>query len=89
VTPKRFVFRLHSGSQAFHDHFSGYSGGMSESDEIPTADAVEQQREAGLPDPDEEASAELPGDVPLEASGADWQEQRQEIIDDPEERTND
>jgi hypothetical protein len=60
---------------------------MSESDEIPTADAVEQQREAALPDPDDWASPELPGDVPLEASDADWQEQREEVIDDPEERT--
>lgn len=62
---------------------------MSVSDEIPIADAVEQQRETAPVVPDEEVSAEAPGDVPLEASDADWQEQHEEIIDDLEERTDD
>ncbi len=62
---------------------------MSESDEVPIADAVEQQQETAAPVPDEEASAEPPADMPLETSGADWQEQLQEVIDDPEERTTD
>ena len=61
---------------------------MPERDEVPIADAVEQQQEAAVPVPDEEATAESPDDVPLEASDADWQEQREEIIDDPEERTD-
>jgi hypothetical protein len=89
VAPKGFAYRTSTGSPAFYDHFSGYSADMSESDEIPIADAVEQQQETGLPVPDDEAPAGDAAAVPLEASDADWQEQRQEVIDDPEERTND
>jgi hypothetical protein len=59
---------------------------MSESDEVPIADAVEQQRDAAAPVVDDEVAAEPSGDVPLETSGADWQEQQEEIIDDPDER---
>jgi hypothetical protein len=81
VAPKRFAYRTDNASPAFRDHFPGYSADMSESDEIPIADALEQQQEIGSPVSDDEA----PADVPLEAPDADWQEQRQEVIDDPEE----
>ena len=59
---------------------------MPESDEVPIADAVEQQQDTAAPVPDEEALAGPPADVPLEAPGADWQEQQEEVVDDPEER---
>jgi hypothetical protein len=54
-------------------------------DEIPIADAVEQQRDASEAVLDEEASAEPPPDLPLEAADADWQEQRETVDLDPEE----
>jgi hypothetical protein len=53
-------------------------------DDVPVADAVEQQRTAVEPMPDEEASAEPPDDVPLETAPADWQEQLQTVELDPE-----
>lgn len=59
---------------------------MPEREEIPIADAIEQQQEIA-PVPDDEASAGPATDVPLEAPDADWQEQQEEVIDDPEERT--
>ncbi len=62
---------------------------MPDSDEIPIADAVEQQQEAIAPVPDEEAAVEPPSDAPLEASEADWQEQLEEVVDDTEERPDD
>jgi hypothetical protein len=49
-------------------------------DEVPLADAVEQNRETVERPPDDEAP-ELPADgVPLEAPGSDWHEQSQ-IVD--------
>ena len=62
---------------------------MPDSDEVPTADAVEQQQDPALPVPDEEAPSGQSDEVPLEVSSADWQEQQEEIIDDPEERSDD
>jgi hypothetical protein len=53
-------------------------------DEVPVADAVEQQRTAVEPIPDQEASAEPPVDVPLEVAPADWQEQLETVELDPE-----
>jgi len=50
----------------------------------PVADAVEQQRTAVEPVPDEEASADRPVDVPLEVAPADWQEQFETVELDPE-----
>jgi hypothetical protein len=85
VAPKRFAYRTDNASPAFRDHFSGYSADMSESDEIPIADALEQQQEIGSTVPDDEAPADEAADVPLEAPDADWQEQRQEVIDGAEE----
>jgi hypothetical protein len=58
---------------------------MSESDvpfdEVPIADAVEQRQDTAGPIPDEEGSPESTSDVPLEAPGADWQEQREDVVD--------
>jgi hypothetical protein len=53
-------------------------------DDVPIADAVEQQRTASEPVADEEAAAEPPSDVPLEAAPADWQEQLETVELDPE-----
>jgi hypothetical protein len=53
-------------------------------DDVPVADAVEQQRTPLEQVPDEEASAEPRDDVPLEASAADWQEQLEAVELDPE-----
>ena len=52
-------------------------------DDVPVADAVEQQRSIE-PVPDEEDFAEPPDGVPLEAAPADWQEQRETVELDPE-----
>jgi hypothetical protein len=54
------------------------------SDEVPVADAIEQQQDATGPVTDEEASAGSPSEVPLEASGQDWQEQQEDVVDDAE-----
>jgi hypothetical protein len=48
-------------------------------DDVPVADAVEQQRTPVEPVPDEEASAEPPDDVPLETPPPDWQEQLETV----------
>jgi hypothetical protein len=53
-------------------------------DDVPVADAVEQQRTASEQVPDEEASAEPPQDAPLEVAAADWQEQLETVELDPE-----
>ncbi len=53
-------------------------------DDVPVADAVEQQRTPVEPVPDEEASAEPPDEPPLEAAPADWQEQLATVELDPE-----
>jgi hypothetical protein len=52
-------------------------------DDVPVADAVEQQRPATDAVPDE--AVEPPGDPPLEASASDWQQQRETVDLDPEE----
>jgi hypothetical protein len=58
-------------------------------DDVPVADAVEQQRDAREPVIDEEASAESPSDLPLEASAPDWQEQLETVDLDPDEDVSD
>jgi hypothetical protein len=50
------------------------------SDDVPIADAVEQLQDTVDAAPDEE-EAVGPDVVPLEASDADWQEQRQVVVD--------
>jgi hypothetical protein len=58
-------------------------------DDVPVADAVEQQRATTEPVLDEEASAEPPDNVPLEAAPADWQEQLETVELDPDEDMTD
>lgn len=58
-------------------------------DEVPVADAVEQRQDTAAPVADEEVPTGPPTDMPLEASGADWQDQLEEVIDDPDERSDD
>lgn len=56
-------------------------------DDVPIADAIDQQRWAAETRLDEhEASTRQTagGDVPLEASAADWQEQQESVQTDPE-----
>ncbi|CQD13824.1 hypothetical protein BN1232_02816 [Mycobacterium lentiflavum] len=54
-------------------------------DDVPIADAVEQQRTTGESSSDDDPAA-WPDDtdVPLEATDFDWQEQRQMVVDDPD-----
>ena len=52
-------------------------------DDVPIADAVEQQR-ATSDSPDDEQLGQYEGDVPLEAADSDWQEQRETVLLDPE-----
>jgi hypothetical protein len=54
-------------------------------DAVPVADAVEQQRPAAEPRPDDDVAIDTPSDVPLEAAGADWQHQHETVDLDPEE----
>lgn len=58
-------------------------------DDVPVADAVEQQRTPLEPVPDEETWAEEASDVPLEAAAADWQEQQETVELDPDEDMTD
>jgi hypothetical protein len=55
-------------------------------DDVPVADAVEQQRPTSdVPsDEDNAASWQDETDVPLEATVSDWQEQRETVLIDPE-----
>jgi hypothetical protein len=53
-------------------------------DDVPVADAVEQHRTTSEPVLDEEATAEPPEDLPLEAAPRDWQEQLETVELDPE-----
>lgn len=59
------------------------------SDDIPVADAVEQQRAITEPVLDEEDAVEPPTDRPLEAAGADWQEQLEAVDYDPDDGMTD
>lgn len=73
----------------FGDGTLGIPTGMQDSeklpDDVPVADAVEQQRTPLESVPDEEASTEQTSDVPLEAAAADWQEQQEIVELDPDE----
>lgn len=53
-------------------------------DDVPVADAVEQERPPVAEVSDEEATAEPPDDMPLEVAPADWQEQHEIVDVDPE-----
>jgi hypothetical protein len=52
-------------------------------DEVPIADAVEQQRDVKPPPGDDEA-IEPSSSPPLESTESDWQEQRDEVDLDPD-----
>lgn len=55
-------------------------------DDVPVADAVEQQQPTSGSPADEDDATSWPddGDVPLEAAPSDWQEQRETVLIDPE-----
>ncbi|MET0757219.1 MAG: hypothetical protein ABWY39_04400 [Mycobacterium sp.] len=53
-------------------------------DDVPVADAVDQQRATAYPMPDEEAPEEPVDNVPLEVAPSDWQGQRETVDLDPE-----
>jgi hypothetical protein len=55
-------------------------------DDVPVADAVEQQRPTSEPPADEESATSVQdeSDLPLEAAAPDWQEQRETVLIDPE-----
>jgi hypothetical protein len=65
------------------ENFSGIRRAMERQDvpdEVPVADAVEQDQPAARPPVDEEVSATEADSPPLEAGAGDWQEQR-EVVD--------
>ena len=72
----------------FADIARGIPSRMRETDElpddVPVADAVEQQRTSVEPAPDEEAPAGASVDMPLEATPADWHDQLETVEPDPE-----
>ncbi|MFV8263407.1 hypothetical protein ACNQR9_09180 [Mycolicibacterium peregrinum] len=51
-------------------------------DEVPVADALEQQRDQTGAVPDAEAPVSDVDSPPLEATEPDWQEQREVVADD-------
>jgi hypothetical protein len=53
-------------------------------DDVPIADAVEQQRPTSDSLSDDDEPGQYEGDVPLEAAASDWQEQRETVVIDPE-----
>ena len=56
-------------------------------DDVPVVDAVDQQRptsESPSDDEDYESSKEPESDVPLEVTPADWQEQQEPVLIDPD-----
>ena len=64
---------------------TGYSGRMTRDDvpdEVPVADALEQQRDQTDAVPDAEAPVSDVDSPPLEATEPDWQEQREVVADD-------
>jgi hypothetical protein len=85
----RFVLRTDGfGAAGFGGVGRGIRYGMQDSkglpDDVPVADAVEQQRVASEPVPDEEGWAEPADEAPLEAAPSDWQEQLETVELDPE-----
>ncbi|TVY06103.1 hypothetical protein FPV58_02275 [Mycolicibacterium porcinum] len=51
-------------------------------DEVPVADALEQQREQSEPVADTETPVSGLDSPPLEAADPDWQEQREVVLED-------
>jgi hypothetical protein len=85
---RRFAFGIIGHDSGFGDDARGIPTVMQDSeelpDDVPVADAVEQHRTTTEPVPDEEASAEPPEELPLEAAPPDWQEQLETVDLDPE-----
>jgi hypothetical protein len=54
-------------------------------DDVPVADAADQLRPVSDAGQDEEASADSPTELPLEAAAADWQEQLETVEFDQDE----
>lgn len=52
-------------------------------DDVPIADAAEQLRST-VDSPEDDKYAGQPGELPLEASPADWQEQQETVVIDDE-----
>lgn len=64
---------------------TGYSGRMTRQDvpdDVPVADALEQQREQSEPVLDTEAPVSDLDSPPLEATDPDWREQREVVAED-------
>ncbi|MBI2697680.1 MULTISPECIES: hypothetical protein [Mycobacterium] len=57
-------------------------------DDVPIADAAEQLRSATDPTEADEYEVE-PGELPLETSPADWQEQQETVVIDDELESSD
>jgi hypothetical protein len=53
-------------------------------DDVPVADAVEQQRPTSDSPSDDATPRQDDSDVPLEVTATDWQEQRESVLIDPE-----
>lgn len=51
-------------------------------DDVPVADALDQDRDPGDPVPDSEVPVTGLDEPPLEATESDWQEQREAVTDD-------
>lgn len=65
---------------------SGIPGGMTREDvpdDVPVADALEQDREHSEPVLDAEVSVTDLDGPPLEAADPDWREQHEAVTDDP------
>jgi hypothetical protein len=58
-------------------------------DDVPAADAAEQQRAVSEPALEEEAAAESSAEWPLEAAAPDWQDQLEAVDYDPDESRTD
>jgi hypothetical protein len=74
-------------SEVFSFAGSGYPVRMDREhlpDAVPEADAVEQSRDLTEPVPDDENPVTDPDNPPLEAAGADWQEQIESVDVDPD-----
>jgi hypothetical protein len=93
VTLHRFAFRTLPRTRAFWEKCTGYYVVMGKSDDlpaelpddVPVADAVEQQLPAvNPPIIDDEAPEDDDAEVPLEAAPPDWQEQHEPVVVDPE-----
>src|SRR4051794_6434484 len=83
---RRGWHRAHSSPARVERAALGYPVAMERqhvTEDVPIADAVEQNRDAIEHQLDEEAPETMTTDVPLEANPADWQEQTEMVDLDP------